>query len=123
MPASSSRSPLPDNMIKELCFLFDLLGDEKRLRIVLALLDGPSNVGSLCELLGYEQPTVSHHLSLLRMGKVITNIRKGKEVHYSLNSDFLDRMAEELLEKWPGGKGEIRAGRFLLKKTGRSASK
>jgi DNA-binding transcriptional ArsR family regulator len=117
----SAKSPLGAALIKELCDLLDLLGDEKRLKIILALLDGPRNVGQLCIELGLMQPTVSHHLSLLRHCKVITNVRKGKEVHYSLNAEYLERLGDAALDQWPGGKGEIRAGKFLLKRVGRAA--
>lgn len=115
------KSLLTEPLIADLCQLFDLLGDKTRLKIVLALIGGARNVGQLCGDLKLAQPTVSHHLSLLRMGKVISNSRKGKEVHYSLNGDFLEKLAGELLEQYPGGdKSGIRAGRFLLRRGGRA---
>lgn len=62
----------------------DLLSDKTRLQIVLILAKGESNVGNLCEILGAGQATVSHHLGLLRMNRLIVNKRKGKNVIYSL---------------------------------------
>ena len=62
----------------------DLLSDKTRLQIVLILAKGESNVTALCEKLGLAQPTVSHHLGLLRMNRLIVNKRKGKTVIYSL---------------------------------------
>jgi len=62
----------------------DLLSDKTRLQIVLILAKGESNVGGLCEKLGLAQPTVSHHLGLLRMKRLIVNKRKGKQVIYTL---------------------------------------
>ena len=49
------------------------------------LADGERNVSSLCDELGLPQPTVSHHLGLLRMNNVIGNRRSGKQVFYTLN--------------------------------------
>jgi DNA-binding transcriptional ArsR family regulator len=46
---------------------------------------GERNVSSLCEDLKLPQPTVSHHLGLLRMNNVIGNRRSGKQVFYTLN--------------------------------------
>lgn len=112
MPA---KNLLSESLVTDLSEIFRLLGDRTRLRIVLALAGGSRNVGMLCKDLGLAQPTVSHHLSLLRMGKVIVNSRKGKEVYYSLNGDYLERLADELLDEWPGGKHEIKAGRFILR--------
>ena len=62
----------------------DLCSDKTRLQIVLLLAKGESNVTTLCEKLGLPQPSVSHHLSLLRMNRLIVNKRKGKQVIYSL---------------------------------------
>ena len=69
-----------------LCSLFKLLSDKTRLQIVMLLAGGERNVTSLCEELKLPQPTVSHHLGLLRMNGVIVNKRKGKQVIYTLDS-------------------------------------
>jgi DNA-binding transcriptional ArsR family regulator len=42
-------------------------------------------VSSLCDELRLPQPTVSHHLGLLRMSNLITNRRDGKQVFYELD--------------------------------------
>jgi ArsR family transcriptional regulator, zinc-responsive transcriptional repressor len=72
--------------IDQLTALFRLLSDRTRLNILLALADGERNVSSLCMELGLPQPTVSHHLGLLRVNNIITNRRKGKQVFYSLSA-------------------------------------
>ena len=41
---------------------------------------GPKNVTALCKGLGQKQPTVSHHLGLLRMGRLVVGTRKGKSM-------------------------------------------
>ena len=56
------------------------------MQIVLLLASGERNVTSLCEELDLPQPTVSHHLGLLRMNKLIINKRHGKQVIYALDS-------------------------------------
>jgi ArsR family transcriptional regulator len=80
----------------ELAELFGLLGDGTRLRIVMLLSQGPRNVSSLCETMRLPQPTVSHHLALLREAGVISNRREGKQVFYSLNgsADGVDHTFE-----------------------------
>jgi DNA-binding transcriptional ArsR family regulator len=74
-----------DQDLEQLTTLFRLLSDKTRLNILFALADGERNVSSLCDHLGLPQPTVSHHLGLLRMSNVISNRRNGKQVFYSLN--------------------------------------
>src|SRR5688572_29749695 len=71
--------------LEPLVNLFRLLSDKTRLNILMLLSKGERNVTSLCEELGLPQPTVSHHLGLLRMSNLIGNRRNGKQVFYGLN--------------------------------------
>jgi DNA-binding transcriptional ArsR family regulator len=71
--------------LEPLVGLFRLLSDKTRLNILLLLSKGERNVTSLCEELRLPQPTVSHHLGLLRMSNLIGNRRNGKQVFYGLN--------------------------------------
>lgn len=71
--------------LEPLVGLFRLLSDKTRLNILMLLTRGERNVTSLCEELGLPQPTVSHHLGLLRMSNLIGNRRNGKQVFYGLN--------------------------------------
>ena len=71
--------------LEPLAGLFKLLSDGTRLRILMLLSKGERNVSSLCEELRLPQPTVSHHLGLLRMRNVIANRRNGKQVFYGLD--------------------------------------
>jgi ArsR family transcriptional regulator, zinc-responsive transcriptional repressor len=71
--------------LDQLTSLFRLLSDKTRLNILLALAQGERNVSSLCQELQLPQPTVSHHLGLLRIHNLIGNRRKGKQVFYALN--------------------------------------
>src|SRR3954464_2124599 len=83
MPPKSSSS---DQSFSNLCQLFHLLSDKSRLRIVMMLAEGERDVTSLCKELHLAQPTVSHHLGLLRMNRVIMNKRQGKRVIYTLDT-------------------------------------
>ena len=67
--------------------LLGLLSDRTRLRLVLLLAVGERNVSSLCEEIDMRQPSVSHHLGLLRMNRLIIGKRKGKQVIYSLTAN------------------------------------
>ena len=66
--------------------LFKLLSDRTRLAILQILCEGEVNVSTLCERLSLPQPTVSHHLSLLRVSNMIVNRRSGKQVYYRLHT-------------------------------------
>ncbi|HTV46972.1 MAG TPA: metalloregulator ArsR/SmtB family transcription factor [Phycisphaerae bacterium] len=72
--------------MQNVCTVFKLLSDKTRLQIVLHLAEGERTVTSLCKDLKLPQPTVSHHLGLLRMNRLIVNKRHGKQVIYSLGN-------------------------------------
>jgi ArsR family transcriptional regulator len=82
--------------LEPLTSLFRLLSDKTRLNILLLLASGERNVTSLCEELALPQPTVSHHLGLLRMNNLIANRRHGKQVFYGLNSSVSSSATDTL---------------------------
>ena len=85
MQKRGPAAPGPDADFEPLVSLFRLLSDKTRLSILVLLARGERNVSSLCEELRLPQPTVSHHLGLLRMSNLITNRRDGKQVFYELD--------------------------------------
>jgi DNA-binding transcriptional ArsR family regulator len=66
--------------------LFRILGDPSRLRIIMTLFDGEHNVTQICKKLRMSQPTVSRHLSILKMSALAEGRREGKEIYYSVPS-------------------------------------
>ena len=81
----NARVAVADQDLEQLSSIFRLLADKTRLSILMILADGERNVTSLCEVLNLPQPTVSHHLGLLRIYNVIGNRRQGKQVFYNLS--------------------------------------
>ncbi len=70
--------------------LLTALADPVRLRIVSMLAAAPDGAACGCELespLGLSQPTVSHHLRILREAGLVTGERQGRWVHYRLVPD------------------------------------
>lgn len=61
------------------------LGDETRIRILLALQDGELCVCQLVELLGLAPSTVSKHLSILRSARLVESRKDGRWTHYQLS--------------------------------------
>lgn len=70
--------------VRSLAQMFRAMGDPTRLQILVLLTEGESNVTSLCQRLEMPQPTVSHHLGLLRAAQLVEARRSGKEIFYSL---------------------------------------
>lgn len=91
------NAKLPAKDIAAYASLFKALGDETRLSILGFLL---SKKDALCvchiedHVKALSQPTISHHLRLLREAGLVSSERKGTWVHYSLNKTVRDRLAE-----------------------------
>jgi ArsR family transcriptional regulator len=80
---------------------FSLLSDPTRLGILKELSGGPKNVSALCKALGLKQPTISHHLGLLRMGRLVTGTRSGKSVVYEAEKANLKDLSSALSKLTP----------------------
>ena len=88
--------------LQNLTQLFRVLSDATRLRLVMTLKEqGELHVTGLCERLGLPQPTVSHHLGLLRMAGLVNNRRNGKLVLYSMNDEKGREAAEAVAHLLP----------------------
>jgi DNA-binding transcriptional ArsR family regulator len=66
--------------------LFRLLGDEGRLRILLALRERELDVTTLCTLVEQSPPSVSTSLTLMILGGVVANRCEGEHNFYRLDS-------------------------------------
>lgn len=93
----------------ELARVFRVLGDPTRLRIWRELQKGEMNVTELCSRLKAPQPTVSHHLGIMRMSQLVSNRRDGKEIHYSLN-DLTKDAAGRALRSLVKSSGVVQIG-------------
>lgn len=61
------------------------LADETRQKIMALCCCRWLNVSDIVEALDVAQPTVSHHLSILRKAGLVHTQRQGKQVFYTLN--------------------------------------
>jgi DNA-binding transcriptional ArsR family regulator len=102
-----------DADLDQLTTIFRLLSDKTRLNILMLLKQGERNVSTLCKDLSLPQPTVSHHLGLLRMNNLIANRRSGKQVFYGLSD--LSGHEDDLLN--------VSVERFAIRVIGKPAVK
>ena len=78
--------------VEEVVRIMRLLADPTRLRLLSLLRGTEMNVTSICRRLDLAQPTVSHHLGLLRSVELVTNRREGKQVFYATNPDAVEQL-------------------------------
>jgi DNA-binding transcriptional ArsR family regulator len=70
--------------------VYTAMGDEHRQRILLTFEPGEQlNVGQIVEVSTLSRSAVSHHLKILRDAGVLLSEKRGKEVHFWINKDFL----------------------------------
>ncbi len=66
-----------------------LLGDEKRGKIVMLLMNSPLCAQELSSIIGIEQTNLSKHLKKLCDSQIITFIQIGKYKYYNINEEIL----------------------------------
>jgi ArsR family transcriptional regulator len=79
--------------------LLSALGDPIRLGIVHLLASHDRLcVCEIVEAFPVEQPTISHHLKLLREAGLVDAMRRGQWTYYGLRRDVLKRAARDLVD-------------------------
>jgi DNA-binding transcriptional ArsR family regulator len=89
------------------------LGDETRQRILEVLLSqGEMCVGDLVNTFNLSQPTISHHLTLLKNAKLVTSRRDGKQVFYAIDRENITSCCGSLFAKFAPEDASL--GRLLV---------
>jgi ArsR family transcriptional regulator len=94
-----AAAPLAADQAADLAKVFRALGDPVRLRLLSMIASRAGGEVCVCELTpGFElsQPTISHHLKLLRQAGLIDCERRGTWVYYWVLPAALDRLAATL---------------------------
>ncbi|MFE2047677.1 ArsR/SmtB family transcription factor [Streptomyces sp. NPDC059459] len=97
-------APLDEDQAVELAKVFKALGDPVRLRLLSMIASRSGGEVCVCDLtpaFDLSQPTISHHLKLLRQAGLIDCERRGTWVYYWLVPEMTDRLASILTR--PGG--------------------
>ncbi|MFF2522805.1 ArsR/SmtB family transcription factor [Streptomyces liangshanensis] len=92
-------APLDEGTAAELALVFKALGDPVRLRLLAMIASREGGEVCVCDLtpaFDLSQPTISHHLKLLKQAGLIDSERRGTWVYYRLLPDTTDRLAAVL---------------------------
>jgi len=91
--------PLTVAAATELAAVFKALSDPVRLRLLSLIASHGGGEACVCEVsAGFElsQPTISHHLKVLRESGLLTSERRGSWVYYRIEPDVLARLSQVL---------------------------
>ncbi|MFE4861439.1 ArsR/SmtB family transcription factor [Streptomyces sp. NPDC056670] len=89
-------APLDEEQAVELAKVFKALGDPVRLRLLSMIASREGGEICVCDLtpaFDLSQPTISHHLKLLRQAGLIDCERRGTWVYYWLLPETTDKLA------------------------------
>ncbi|KUN33069.1 ArsR family transcriptional regulator [Streptomyces longwoodensis] len=89
-------TPLDEEQAADLAKVFKALGDPVRLRLLSMIASRSGGEVCVCDLtpaFELSQPTISHHLKLLRQAGLIDCERRGTWVYYWLVPETTDRLA------------------------------
>ncbi len=91
-----ATAPLGEEQAADLARVFKALGDPVRLRLLSMIASRDGGEVCVCEMTpAFEltQPTISHHLKLLRQAGLVDCERRGTWVYYWVLPAALDRLA------------------------------
>jgi ArsR family transcriptional regulator, arsenate/arsenite/antimonite-responsive transcriptional repressor len=84
----------------QMLHFFKAGGDEHRQLILSLICKHKSlNVNQILEHVKISQPTLSHHLKILREAKFVVTEKRGKEVFYSLNLQNISECCNSLMSE------------------------
>lgn len=97
--APLGNDPLEEASASQLAQAFKALSDPVRLRLLSIIAAAPSGEVCACDLtapVGKSQPTVSHHLKVLREAGLVTSRKHGTWVHYRAVPEQMDALRQVL---------------------------
>lgn len=91
-----TREPLDVEHATHLATAFKALADPVRLRLFSLIASHADGEACVCDLTGefdVSQPTISHHLKVLREAGLLTSQRRASWVYYRVSADALAALA------------------------------
>jgi len=70
--------------------IFKALNDETRRAILDLLKEQDLTAGDIASHFNISKPSISHHLDILKRADLVTFVKKGQFVNYSLNTTVLE---------------------------------
>ncbi len=76
------------------------IADETRQKIMSECCCCWLSVGEIVEKVGFTQPTISHHLAILRDAGLVKIREEGKQTFYSLNQEYIAVCCGQIMIKF-----------------------
>ncbi len=77
--------------------LFKALNDQTRGEILELLKEKEMTAGEIAEKFNISKPSISHHLDLLKRADLVSSVKKGQFITYSINTTILEDLVSWVL--------------------------
>jgi ArsR family transcriptional regulator, arsenate/arsenite/antimonite-responsive transcriptional repressor len=78
--------------------LFKALNDPTRREILELLKEQDLTAGEIADQFKMTKPSISHHLDLLRQANLVTSVKEGQFIYYSINLTVLDEIVKWFIQ-------------------------
>jgi len=77
--------------------IFKALNDPARREILKMLQKQDMTAGDIASKFDMTAPSISHHLDKLKRAGLVTTVRQGQFIHYSINTTIIDDILQYIL--------------------------
>jgi DNA-binding transcriptional ArsR family regulator len=77
---------------------FKALNDGTRREILSMLKEKDMTAGEIAEKFNISKPSISHHLDLLRQADLVSSVKEGQFVYYSINTTVMDEIVKWFIQ-------------------------
>ncbi len=78
--------------------LFKALNDATRREILEMLKEKDLTAGEIADRFRMTKPSISHHLDLLKQAELVTALKEGQFIYYSLNTTVMDEVLKWFIQ-------------------------
>lgn len=78
--------------------LFKALNDQTRREILELLKERDLTAGEIADQFHMTKPSISHHLDMLRQANLVTSVKEGQFIYYSINVTVLDEIVKWFIQ-------------------------
>ena len=84
--------------IKSMNIVFKALNDQTRRKILDSLKNKDLSAGEIANHFDFSKATISHHLELLQHADLVSCVKKGQFIIYSINTTVLNEVSKWIVE-------------------------
>lgn len=89
---------LDEHIEQDVAQMFKAFSNPTRIKIIFALKNGSLTVSEICTALNMSQSAISHQLKELKMARLVTFHKHGREISYQLDDEHIHDIFDLAIE-------------------------